>query len=192
MEEPKQTLTRYLQRQRDVMLFKLDGLSDRDVRRPMTATGTNLLGLVKHLGSIEFGYFGEVFGRPASEPMPWLDDDAEDNADMWATPEQSRQWVIDFYRRSWAYADATIDDLELDGVGHVPWWGDRVEVTLHQVLVHMSVETARHAGHADIVRELIDGSRGMAPGNSNLPGGDAEWWRSYVARLQRAADSFAD
>jgi len=188
MDDPKQTLTHYLQRQRDAMIFKLDGLSERDIRRPMTPTGTNLLGLIKHLGSLEFGYFGEVFGRPIDEPIPWLDDGAEDNADMWATADQSREWVIDFYRRAWAHAETTIDELELDAVGHVPWWGADSEVTLHRILVHVTAETARHAGHADIVRELIDGSAGLSPANSNLPGGGADWWQEYVARLQHIAD----
>lgn len=192
MDDPKDTLKHYLQRQRDAMLFKLDGLDERDLRRPMTPTGTNLLGLVKHLGTIEFGYFGEVFGRPSSESMPWSDDDAEDNADMWATADQSREWVVAFYRRAWAHADATIDELELDAVGHVPWWGDRGEVTLHRILVHMTAETARHAGHADIVRELIDGSVGLSQANTNLPDAAAESWQQYVAKLQQVADGFSD
>lgn len=190
MDDPKHTLKHYLQRQRDAMLFKLDGLSERDVRRPMTPTGTNLLGLVKHLGTIEFGYFGDVFGRPSSESMPWADDEAEDNADMWATPDQSREWVVAFYRRAWAHADATIDALDLDTVGHVPWWGDRGEATMHRILVHVTAETARHAGHADIVRELIDGSVGLSQGNTNVPDAAAESWQRYVAQLQRVADGF--
>jgi Protein of unknown function (DUF664). len=192
MTDPKQTLKRYLQLQRDAMVFKLEGLSERDIRRPMTPTGTNLLGLLKHLGSVEFGYFGEVFGRQSNEPLPWADDGAEPNADMWATPDQSRQWVTDFYRRAWAHSDATIDALELDAIGRVPWWpATRAEVTLHQILVHVTAETARHAGHADIVRELIDGSAGIKADNSNLPDVDAQWWSDYVAKLQSVADDAA-
>jgi hypothetical protein len=98
-------------------VWKLDGLSDRELRWPMTRTGTNLLGLVKHLGTIEFGYFGVVFDRPAAEPLPWLKPDAADNADMWATADQSRDWVVAFYRRAWAHADRTIDALDLDAPG---------------------------------------------------------------------------
>lgn len=189
MNDAKQTLKRYLQLQREAMLFKLEGLSERELRMPMTPTGTNLLGLVKHLGSVESGYFGETFGRPSDEPLPWLDDDAEPNADMWATAEQSREWVVDFYRRVAAHSDDTIDALELDAPGRVPWWpGERAKVTLHQILVHMTAETARHAGQADIVRELIDGSAGFTADNSNLPDRDAEWWSSYVAELRRVAE----
>ncbi|TDE09070.1 DinB family protein [Jiangella asiatica] len=190
MSDEKDVLKRYLQAGRDALLWKLDGLGERDARWPMTPTGTNLLGLVKHVGSMEYDYFGLVFGRPKPEPMPWLDDDAEDNADMWATAEQSREWVVDFYRRACAHADATIDELELDAPGTVPWWApERRQVTLHTVMVHMIVETSRHAGHADIVRETIDGRIGMRNGNTNLPDHDARWWADYIEKLKRTAEA---
>jgi uncharacterized damage-inducible protein DinB len=189
MEEPKNTLQRYLQVQRDALLWKLDDLGEREIRWPMTPTGTNLLGLVKHVASMEFGYFGEVFGRPTDEPLPWLDDDAEPNADMWATADQTREWVVDFYKRAWTHTDTAIAELDLDSPGRVPWWGpDRQEVTLHQILVHMIAETSRHAGHADVVRELTDGQAGLRADNDNLAEGDAQWWRGYVERLERTAE----
>jgi len=186
--EPKEDLHRYLQAARDAMLWKLDGLSEYDVRRPMTRTGTNLLGLVKHLASVELGYFGDTFGRPSGELLPWFEDDAEPNADMWATPDESRDYLVSLYRRAWAHADATIDSLPLDAVGHVPWWPEeRREVTLHRILVHMIAETHRHAGHADIVRELIDGVVGLRTVNDNMAPGDVTWWESYRSRLERVA-----
>jgi hypothetical protein len=186
--DPKEDLHRYLQAGRDAMLWKLDGLSEYDVRRPMTPTGTNLLGLVKHLASIEFGYFGDTFGRPSGEPLPWFEHDAEPNADMWAPPDESRDDLVLLYRRAWAHADATIDSLPLDAVGYVPWWSEEHrEVTLHRILVHMIAETHRHAGHADIVRELIDGVVGLQAVNDNLAPGDAQWWESYRSRLERGA-----
>jgi uncharacterized damage-inducible protein DinB len=188
MADPKQTLKRYLQGQRDVLLWKLEGLSERDARWPQTPTGTNLLGLVKHVASCEYGYFGPVFGREAPEPMPWAEDDAEDNADMWATADQSKEWVTGFYQRAAAFADATIDEFDLDAVGHVPWWGDKGEVTLHHILVHMIAETARHAGHADILRETIDGTAGLRNAVTNLPDHDERWWIDYVERLRRTAE----
>jgi uncharacterized damage-inducible protein DinB len=185
---PKAELHRYLQSGRDALLWKLDGLSEYDARRPLTPTGTNLLGLVKHLASVEFGYFGEVFGRPSSEPMPWFDEGAEANADMWATAGESREQIVALYRRAWQHSDATIEALPLDAVGHVPWWpADRSEVTLHRILVHMISDTDRHAGHADIVRELIDGAAGLRPSSSNLPPGDEAWWAGYRERLERTA-----
>lgn len=186
--EPKEDLHRYLQVAREAMLWKLDGLSDYDVRRPMMPTGTNLLGLVKHLASVEIGYLGATFGRPSAEPLPWFNDDAEPNADMWATPEESRDDIVSLYRRAWAHADATIESLPLDAVGHVPWWPEEWRaVTLHRILVHMIAETHRHAGHADIVRELIDGVVGLRAVNDNMAPGDATWWESYRHRLERAA-----
>lgn len=186
--DPKDDLRHYLQVARDAMLWKLDGLSEYDVRRPLTPTGTNLLGLVKHLASVELGYFGDTFGRPTSEPMPWFDEDAELNADMWAPPAESREDIVSLYRRAWAHADATIDSLSLDAVGTVPWWPEEHrQVTLHRILVHVTAETHRHAGHADIVRELIDGTVGLRADNDNMPPADAEWWESYRSRLEHAA-----
>jgi hypothetical protein len=186
--DPKANLHRYLQRGREDVLWKLDGLSEYDIRRPMVPTGTNLLGLVKHLAGIELGYFGEVFGRPSGERMPWLDEGSEPNADMWATADQSREEIVALYRRAWAHSDGTIAALALDATGHVPWWPEeRREPTLHTILVHVIAETHRHAGHADIVRELIDGAAGLRAGHDNLPPADQEWWESYRARLKRAA-----
>ncbi|NED98052.1 DinB family protein [Phytoactinopolyspora alkaliphila] len=193
MLSPKDALKRYLQAHRDALLWKLDGLGEREVRWPLTDTGTNLLGLVKHVGSMEFGYFGEVFGRPADEPLPWLEPEAEDNADMWATADQSREWVVGFYRRAWAHSDSTIEALDLDAAGRVPWWGpENGDVTLHQIMVHVIAETARHAGHADILRELTDGGAGMRAGSTNLPNHESDWWTHYVARLRRTADEAAE
>ena len=186
--DPKATLRRYLQIARDVLLWKLEGLSEYDVRRPLVPTGTNLLGLVKHVASVEAGYFGETFGRPFDEPLPWLDEDAEPNADMWATAEESPEQIIALYRRACAHADATIDALALDTVGHVPWWPpEHSRVTLQHLLVHTIAEAHRHAGHADIVRELIDGSAGLLNGTANLPSGDQGWWESHRDRLETVA-----
>jgi hypothetical protein len=187
--DPKADLHRYLQAAREAMLWKLDGLSEYDVRRPMTPTGTNLLGLVKHLAGCELGYFGDTFGRPSGEPMPWLDElDADPNADMWATAQESRDSVVGLYHRAWSHADTTIEALTLDTTGRVPWWPhERSEVTLHRILVHMTAETHRHAGHADIVRELIDGAVGMRQGNDNIPAGDPASWQAYRDRLEQVA-----
>jgi len=186
--EPKADLHRYLQAGREALLWKLDGISEYDIRRPMVPTGTNLLGLVKHLAGCEVGYFGDTFGRPFDEPLPWFEDGAEPNADMWATAEESSEQVVELYHRAWAHSDATIDALALDAGGHVPWWpDDRREVTLHRILVHIIAETDRHAGHADIVRELIDGAAGLRDGNDNMAPGDQGWWQSYRSRLENTA-----
>lgn len=176
---------------RATVLWKLDGLGEYDVRRPLVPTGTNLLGLVKHLAVVEASYFGAVFDRPFPEPLPWWEDDAEANADMWATPEESRADIVGLYQRAAAHADATIAALPLDTIGTVPWWRDG-EVTLHRLLVHVIAETHRHAGHADLVRELIDGSAGFRPEFDNLPELDAAAWTTYRATLEAAAREAAD
>ena len=189
--DPKEHLHRYLQIARDALLWKLDGLSEYDVRRPMTPTGTNLLGLVKHVASVELGYFGSTFGRPSEEPLPWYADDAEPNADMWATADETREQIIGLYHRAWAHSDATIEMLALDTIGHVEHWpDDRSEVTLHQILVHVISETHRHAGHADIVRELIDRAAGLRKDNDNMGADDPVWWENYCRRLENVAQGF--
>ncbi len=186
--DPKADLHRYLRTASDVLLWKLDGLSEYDIRRPLTPTGTNLLGLVKHVTGCELGYFGDTFGRPAEHLLPWLTEDAEPNADMWASPDESREEIVGLYRHVCAHSDATIDALPLDAVGHVPQWpAGQSEVTLHRVLVHMTAETHRHAGHADVVRELIDGTTGLRKENDNMPPGDHAWWENHRNRLEHAA-----
>jgi uncharacterized damage-inducible protein DinB len=186
--DPKADLHRYLRDVRNAVLWKLEGLPEYDARRPLTPTGTNLLGLVKHLANVEAGYFGDTFARPFSEPMAWREDSADPNADMWATPDESRDQIVGLYRRVQAHADATIAELALDAPGRVPWWpADRAEVTLHRILVHVIEETSRHAGHADVVRELIDGAAGLREDNDNLPPGDRAWWDSYRDRVEQAA-----
>ena len=193
MSTPKQDLQRYLQVGRKSVLWKLDGLSDYDVRRPLVPTGTNLLGLVKHLASVELGYFGDCFGRPHGELLPWFEEGAEATADMWATPDESREDIVALYHRAWAHSDATIEAFDLESVGRVPWWPpEHNEVTLHRLLIHVATETHRHAGHADIVRELIDGAAGLREDNDNLPEGDAAWWAAYRERVEDAARSFEE
>jgi uncharacterized damage-inducible protein DinB len=187
-QDPKATLHRYLRTAREAVLWKLDGLFEYDIRRPLTPTGTNLLGIVKHLASVELGYFGATFGRPSSEPMPWFDEGAEANADMWATADETRDQITGLYQRAWAHSDGTIDALPLDATGTVPWWpAEQNPVTLHRILVHVIAETDRHAGHADIVRELIDGAAGLRQGSDNLPPVDQAWWAAYRDRVEQAA-----
>jgi uncharacterized damage-inducible protein DinB len=182
----KADLHRYLQDARDALLWKLEGLSEHDVRRPLVPSGTNLLGLVKHVTAVELGYLGDTFGRPSADQMPW--DESDPMSDMFAFPEESRESLTGLYRRTWAHSDATIDALPLDAIGHVPWWpADRNQVTLHHVLVRVATETSRHAGHADLVRELIDGAIGQTVSRPNLPPGDQPWWQAHYDRVAQAA-----
>lgn len=186
--DPKAILVEYLERGRAALLWKLDGLSEYDARRPMTPTATNLLGVVKHVASVQAEYFGVTFGRPFQQPLPWFAEGAEVNADMWATADESRQQIIDLFNQSSRHADETINALPLDAVGRVPWWPEeRREVTLHRIFVHMIAEMERHAGQLDIVRELIDGEVGIRPESSNVPDEDPQWWAHYRARVEAAA-----
>ncbi len=192
MSHPSQVelLLRYLERERDNFSRTLEGLSDYDVRRPMTPTGTSLLGLVKHLVGVTLGYFGDCVGRPSGIDLPWDNEESyAQNGDMWATADESREELLDLYARAWAHADESVRTLGLDAPATVPWWPEeRRETTLGYLTVHMLAEIAHHAGHADILREEIDG-RG---GRDRDEVGDAEWWDAYVARVQAAADAHRD
>jgi uncharacterized damage-inducible protein DinB len=165
---------------REAVLSKLDGLGEYDLRRPLTSTGANLLGLVKHLSTWEARYFGEVFARPFPEPLPVR------GTDMWATEHETRAEIVDRYRRVWDHADATITGLDLDSPGHVPWWPSP-DVTLFKVLVHILTETTRHAGHADILREQLDGAVGVDAESTKRAEDDTVARESRYAEIERAA-----
>jgi hypothetical protein len=189
MADVKEELHRKLQATRAALLSRLEGLCEYDLRRPMTPTGTNLLGLVKHLAGLEYGYLGESLGRPAPETMSWVEDGSIwDSADMWATADESSDYLIGLYRRACAHADRAVADLDLESPASVAHWPqDRRDTTLGFLLIRMAAETAQHAGHADIIRELIDGKAG-ADHDEVLDEGS---WHDYVARIQAAADCFA-
>lgn len=186
--DPKDVLKSYLQGARDTLVWKLDGLSERDKRLPRTPTGMNLLGIVKHALNTEVLYFGPTFGREWPTPeelVSW--DDTDPQADWYARAEESATGLVDLYRRVQNFADQTINALSLEAVGYVGHWAG-AEVTLHEIMVHKTVDLQRHAGHADILREQIDGSAGLLRQSSNLP--DNMDWPPYVAKLTALADCF--
>jgi uncharacterized damage-inducible protein DinB len=150
----KESLKVSLDRHRDAVLWKLEGLGDDDLRRPMVPSGTSLLGLVKHLAAVEYGWFCDTFGREI-EPLPFDDDDPD--ADLRVRPEETTKDILAFYGRARAAADQAIDELDVEDAG-TAWFGEAV--TMRWILIHMIEETARHAGHVDILRELIDGMAG--------------------------------
>lgn len=189
-KDPEAMLVRYLDLAHDAMLWKLDGLSEYDLRRPLTPTGTNLLGIVKHVAWVELGYFGDTFDRSHGVPRPPNADDV--NADMYARADETREEVLELFATARAHAAATIDALDLDAAGHVPWWGDMNPVSLHWIIVHMTTEIWRHLGHADILREQLDGAVGHREGVDNLPEVDAEYWPRFVAELESIAGSVHD
>ncbi|MGB0111615.1 MAG: DinB family protein [Ilumatobacteraceae bacterium] len=185
----KEELHEYLRGARETLVWKLDSLSEYDIRRPMTPTGTNLLGLVKHSTATHLGYFGEVFGRSTGVLGARFSHDGGPAAEFWATPEETREDIVDGYRAAWEFSDATIGDVALDTVGHVWWWGD-APVTLHHAMVHVTVDTQRHAGHADILRELIDGQTGLLRGADNLHIHDPAARQRFCERVEAAAAEF--
>ena len=190
MTDLKDELLAKLDQSRAVMLAKLEGLSEYDARRPVTPTGTNLLGLVKHLASMEYGYLGDCFGRPAPEPLPWVEDGSIwDGADMWARPDEStgvrRRALPARLRAQRPDRRRPRPAVTRDASRTGPRTG--ATTTLGVLLLRMVAETAQHAGHADIVREMIDGSGGP---DHDSDGWDAEHWRSYLAQVQAAADAF--
>jgi hypothetical protein len=188
-DEPKAVLKRYLQAVREALVWKVDGLSEREARMPRTPTGTNLAGLVKHAANIEIGYFGDSFGVawPTPDRVQLTAYAADPQTDMYLREDESVAGVLDLYRRVWVFADATIDSRPLDAPARVPWWPEeRAETTLQRLLVHVTEDIARHAGHADILRELVDGQAGLNAANSNLPEID---WSAYVAKLTAIANA---
>jgi len=186
----KDDLGQYLQSARDSVVRSLDGLSEYDVRRPLVPSGTNLLGVVKHLIGVELSYLGESVGRTPPVTLPWVEDESIwDSSDMWATPDESREYLLDLYRTACRHSDESLASLALDAPAHVAWWSEgKRDTTLGHLVVRVLEDTAHHAGHCDVVREMIDGRGGPHAGDI----GDADWWTSYVAKIQAAADTFRD
>jgi Protein of unknown function (DUF664) len=182
----KQYLHGDLRHVRETMLGQLEDLSEYDVRRPLTYTGTNLLGLIKHLSTTEAWYFGDVFGRPFAGQWRRWDNPSGHLDDMWAAADESRIDIVNRYRQAWANADMTISALSIDAPGHVPWW-PRPNVKLFNVLVHVLTETNRHAGHADILREHLDTAGGTE--TKTFHGRDANFWKNHRAMIEQAAKS---
>ncbi|MEU5878432.1 DinB family protein [Spirillospora sp. NPDC047279] len=163
--DEKESLQVSLDRHRDVVLWKIQGLDDEQLRQPVTPSGTTMLGLVKHLAAVEYEWFCSTFGRE-TEPLPFDDDDPE--ADLRVEPHETTADIVAFYGRARAAAGTVVDELDVETRG-TAWSGQTV--TLRWVLIHMIEETARHAGHLDIARELIDGATGDHPEAADDPAG---------------------
>jgi len=186
----KKVLHDALRQIRADLAAKMEGLGEYDIRRPMTPTGTNLLGLVKHVGIASLGYLSIVFNRDPGVDVAalWGGDDEE----LWATPTESRQSILDFYCLAARIGDDTIDALSLDSPGLVPWWPPEIQhVTLQRILVHLIQEISRHAGHADILRELIDGQTGRYPNDPSMTTRTPEQWQARRAQIDQAAQQAA-
>ncbi len=154
----KQTLIESLDNQRAIAVWRLEGLDDEAATRPMVPSGTNLLGLVKHLAWTDLYWFVEVFAGDRVD-YPYPDDDPA--ADFRPELGDTVADVIDLYRAHVERCNRVIAGSDLDMVSK----GDQngVHFSLRWIMVHMITETARHLGHMDIVREQIDGVTGYAP-----------------------------
>lgn len=187
----KTILRKSLHAGRNDLMWKLDGLGERDLRLPRTSTRLNLIGVVKHMGQVEIGYFGDTFGRLWPDRAEVVTDeqfDADPQADWYATESESAADILDFYRRVWDFADETIDTHDLDAQGRVPHWqGEKAIVSLQQIMVHVLVDLTRHLGQVDVVREAIDGHVGLNPRNPNMP--DGQDWDAYLTKLRTLADT---
>jgi hypothetical protein len=157
MGDEKALLKKHLRAIQQSLLWKVEGLSDEDLRRPMTKTGTNLIGIVKHLTGVTYAYLCSSFGRP-TEPIPWEhDEELFHGLDFWATPDDSCEEIIAMYRRASDASMRTIDELDLDTEGR---HHAGVAVSLRWMILVVLADTLRHTGHADVVREMIDGRVG--------------------------------
>jgi hypothetical protein len=189
MGAEKAALHAHLRAARDALIWKVEGLSEADCRRPMTPTGTNLIGIVKHMTWIESWYLCEFFGHERPY-LAWeweFDADWGHHSHMYAKPEETTEALIATYRAATEAADRTIEQLDLDATGE-HWSGDTV--SLRSMLLTVLLDTTRHAGHSDIVRELIDGTTGDRDSPSGFYGATDEEYRSkYLARVRGEIDT---
>ena len=141
------------------MLMKIDGVSDADLRRSMVPSGTTLLGMVKHLAYVERSWFQRVFSNIDVE-FPWTDEDPD--ADFRIEPDETTSEIVELYKGECQKSRDITDAASLDDLARFKYPDDPRpgNVSLRWILVHMIEETARHNGHADILREQIDGSTG--------------------------------
>jgi uncharacterized damage-inducible protein DinB len=150
--DERTTLLAFLRYLREAVVAKLDGLPDRDVRSPGVPSGTSLLGLVKHLTGVELNWFAWSYAGEGGE-NPWDDDLTMTESDTTAS-------VLAAYREAAGRSDRIIDnapDLDRPGVRSLR---ETPPPSLRWILVHLIEETGRHAGHADILREQLDGATG--------------------------------
>ncbi|MEQ7129332.1 DinB family protein [Actinopolymorpha sp. B11F2] len=146
-------LTGQLDYHRATLLHKLEGLDDEQLRRQMTRSGLCLLGLVKHLAGTEQGWFLKIYAG-IDEP-----DLYDPEADFRIDPDETVDGLVGLYLRTCQRAREVVATGRVDDVVTTPWGAP---VNLRAILAHMIQETARHNGHADIIREAIDGATGQS------------------------------
>lgn len=187
-DDAKRDLRDLLEQGRAAVVWKIDGLSEQQARWPYTGTGTNLLGLIKHLTTVQLLYLGVVFERPIDDGPAWMTPELERGADLWARREESRDYIVSTFHRASRHADATIEDLDLATTADVPWVPFLgANVSLHRIAMHVLGEVQRHAGHADIIREMIDGHVGKQPDDIDLPALNPNEWQERRDRIEHAS-----
>lgn len=150
-------LRAFLDFHRDALLRNIGGVSDEDLRRPMVQSGTSLLGLVKHLACVEVGWFAKTFaGRDVAYPFGLTEEDDPD-ADLRVGPGEITDEIVAAYKDACETSRAIVESASLEDLAQSK---DRGDISLRWIMLHMIEETARHNGHADILREQIDGVTG--------------------------------
>lgn len=188
MDHSKELLQEYLSDAREAIVYKAQGLNDHTARKPLTPTGTHILGVIHHLAITEYGYFGQCLNRTIDDPYIQNLLDIDDPQTDFLPPAQlSADKIITLYQESTAFADAGIRALPLNAPAEVPWWIRRRHTTLEHLMVHMIAETSRHAGHLDIVREQLDGFVGLRAAAPNLPDYSAAQWAEQYEAIDRLA-----
>jgi uncharacterized damage-inducible protein DinB len=151
----KEVLGGFLDHYRRTLLEICEGLSEDQLRRPMVPSGTSLLGMVKHLAYTERGWFQEAV---ANERFDYPFDTDDPGADFRIEEGESAEDIFDLYRHACERSRRALEAASLDDMVENP---DRsADYNVRWFVVHMIEETARHAGHADIIRELLDGKTG--------------------------------
>ena len=158
--DEKEVLGGFLDHYRQTVLDICEGLSDEALRRPMVPSGTSLLGMVKHLAYDERGWFQENI---ANEPFDFPFDPSDPEADLRVEEDETSEEIFKLYRDACDRSRRALEEASLDDMVQNP--DRRADYNVRWVVVHMIEETARHAGHADILRELIDGKTGAGYGD---------------------------
>jgi hypothetical protein len=157
-ESERDGLIEFLDYQREALIKKLQGVSDEDARRAPTVSSLSLLSLVKHSAIWERRWFQVIVGgRSFAGEWPEVRTD-EPDATFQLADSDTVETVVAYYREQIAESQQILEPLDLDAPCARP---EMAEQNLRWVALHMIEETARHAGHADIIRETIDGSRGV-------------------------------
>lgn len=153
-------LKAFLDANRDVMIWKADGMADEAGRTAPFASDTSMIGLLQHLAIVEKSWFLNIF---LGQDVDWgFDFDADRDAEWHFDGTETVAAAIEMYRAAIEESNRIIDDADLDDVAAKQLKGE--DYSLRWIVIHMVEETARHAGHGDIVREHLDGTLGYLPG----------------------------